>query len=452
MSTRRFALLTVLALACTALLAADKASKPGKADKTDKTAAETGPMKSETFAGLAWRGIGPALMSGRVADIAVHPTERATWVIAVASGGLWRTENSGTTWTPVADDAGSYSWGCVTWDAKNPQTVWAGSGENNSQRSVGYGDGVYKSIDGGRTFKNAGLKDSEHIGKILVDPRDSNVVYVAAQGPLWKDGGDRGLYKTTDGGKTWKVVLTISDKTGVTDAVFDPRNPDVLYAAAYQRRRHVWTLINGGPEGAIYKSTDAGASWTKLEKGLPAGDVGRIGLAISPANPDLVYATIEAAGDDSGFYRSLDAGATWEKRSDTIAGGPQYYQEIFVDPEQRPAGLHGGRLHAGHRGRRQDLPPRRREGQARRQPRALDRPGRQRPPGQRLRRRRLRDAGTAPPAGSSRPTCRSRSSTSSGSTTTHRSTTSTAAPRTMRRRADRPAPRPRAGSPTRTGS
>ena len=330
MLPRRFALLTALLLACPALLAAEKAPKP---EKAGKPAAETGPLKSETFSGLAWRGIGPALMSGRVADIAVHPTDHATWVIAVASGGLWRTDNSGTTWTPVADDTGSYSWGCVTFDAKNPQTVWAGSGENNSQRSVGYGDGVYKSVDGGRTFKNVGLKESEHIGKIVVDPRDSNVVYVAAQGPLWKDGGDRGLYKTTDGGKTWKAALTISDKTGVTDVVYDPRNPDVLYAATYQRRRHVWTLINGGPEGAIYKSSDAGATWTKLEKGLPSGDVGRIGLAISLTNSDLLYATIEAAGDDSGFYRSLDAGATWEKRSGTIAGSPQYYQEIFVDPK-----------------------------------------------------------------------------------------------------------------------
>jgi photosystem II stability/assembly factor-like uncharacterized protein len=328
MSPRRFAVFAALLVLSPAPFAAGK--PPAPADATPAPAA--GPWKSETFGGLAWRGIGPALMSGRVADIAVHPTDRATWVIAVASGGLWRTENSGTTWTPVADDTGSYSWGCVTFDPKNPQTVWAGSGENNSQRSVGYGDGVYKSVDGGRTFKNVGLKESEHIGKILVDPRDSSVVYVAAQGPLWKDGGERGLYKTTDGGKSWKAVLTISERTGVTDAVFDPRNPDVLYAAAYQRRRHVWTLINGGPEGAIYKSTDAGASWTKLEKGLPEGDVGRIGLAISETNPDLVYATIEAAGDGSGFYRTTDAGATWEKRSATIAGSPQYYQEIFVDP------------------------------------------------------------------------------------------------------------------------
>jgi photosystem II stability/assembly factor-like uncharacterized protein len=285
-----------------------------------------------TFAGLKFRLLGPALTSGRVSDIAVHPDNRAHYFVSVASGGVWKTTNDGTTWTPVFDDQGSYSLGCVTIDPNDPLTVWVGTGENNSQRSVSYGDGVYKSVDGGTTWSNVGLESSEHIGKIVVDPRDSNVVYVAAQGPLWAPGGDRGLYKTEDGGKTWNAVLEISENTGVSDVVMDPRNPDVLYAAAYQRRRRVWTLIDGGPESAIHKSTDAGTSWTKLETGLPTVDIGRIGLAIAPTRPDTVYAIIEAEGEEGGFFRSTDAGANWEKRSDYVSGSPQYYQEIIPDP------------------------------------------------------------------------------------------------------------------------
>src|SRR5688572_20912514 len=244
------------------------------------------------FSGLELRGIGPAIFSGRVVDLAVDPRDTRTWYVAVASGGIWKTTNAGTTFTPVFDDQASYSIGCVTIDPNDSLTIWAGSGENNSQRSVAWGDGVYKSVDGGKSWTNVGLAKSEHIGKILVDPRNSNVVYVAAQGPLWNPGGDRGLYKTTDGGKTWKAVLTISENTGVTDVVFDPTNPDVLYAASYQRRRHVFTLINGGPESAIHKSIDGGATWTKLTKGLPKEQMGRIGLAIPPLEPKTVYALI----------------------------------------------------------------------------------------------------------------------------------------------------------------
>ena len=207
-----------------------------------------------------------------------------------------------------------------------------GSGENNSQRSVGYGDGVYRSSDGGKNWENVGLKTSEHIAKIIVDPRDSKIIYAASQGPLWSAGGERGLYKSTDWGNTWKQILKISEHTGVTDIVIDPRNPDVIYAASYQRRRHVFTLINGGPESAIYKSTDGGENWDKLKSGLPSVDMGRIGLAISPVNPDYVYAIIEAANDKGGFFRSTNRGATWEKQNSMIARSPQYYMEIFCDP------------------------------------------------------------------------------------------------------------------------
>lgn len=313
---------------CVSLFAAETKSK-SETKKEDHSL-----MKADTFNGLAFRNIGPAIASGRISDFAINPKTRSTYYVAVASGGVWKTTNNGTTWKPIFDDQGSYSIGCITLDPNDPLTVWVGSGENNSQRSVGYGDGVYKSTDGGNSWKNVGLKDSEHIGRIVVDPKNSNIVYVAAQGPLWKDGGDRGLYKTTDGGATWKKVLEISDKTGVNEVWMDPQNSDVLYASSYQRRRHVWTLINGGPESAIYKSTDAGNTWKKLETGLPKVDKGRIGLAISPVDPDTIYAIVEATNKEGGFFRSTDGGSNWEKRSDYMSTSPQYYNEIIPDPKE----------------------------------------------------------------------------------------------------------------------
>ncbi len=292
-------------------------------------------LQSSTFAGLEMRGIGPALMSGRISDVAKDPTDHATWYVAVASGGVWKTLNSGTTWKPIFDTYGAYSIGCVTVDKKDPWVVWVGTGEANSQRSVGYGDGIYKSLDGGESFSRMGLENSEHIAKILIDPRDSNVIYAAAEGPLWAPGGDRGLYKTIDGGKNWTRVLEISENTGISGVVLDPRDPDVLYAAAYQRRRRVWTLIAGGPESAIYKSTNGGESWKKLKKGIPEGHKGRIGLAISPQNPDMIFATIAAEGKESGFFRSMNRGESWQRMSDYVAIDPQYYQRIFPDPHDK---------------------------------------------------------------------------------------------------------------------
>ena len=289
-------------------------------------------IESSTMAALKFRSIGPALSSGRIADIAVDPIDTSRWFVAVASGGVWKTENHGTTFAPVFDAEASYSIGCVTIDPRNRHTIWVGSGENNSQRSVSWGDGVYRSLDGGKSWQNMGLEASEHIGRIAVDPRASNTVWVAAQGPLWRGGGDRGLFKTVDGGGTWTKVLEISENTGVNEVHLDPRNPDVAYASAYQRRRHVWTLINGGPESGLHKTTDGGKTWRQITSGLPSVDMGRIGLAISPADPDVVYAIVEAQRGKGGTFRSVDGGESWTKMSAKVATSPQYYNELLCDP------------------------------------------------------------------------------------------------------------------------
>ncbi len=302
----------------------------------DGSDAQEARMRSGTFSGLTLRSIGPALMSGRIADIAVDPTQPNTWYVAAGSGGLWKTTNAGTKWTPIFDNYDVYSIGCVTVDPQTPTTIWVGTGEAVGGRHVGFGDGVYRSRDGGKTFQNRGLSKTEHIAKILVDPRSQDVVYVAAQGPLWSPGGERGLYKTTDGGESWDLILSKGPYTGVTEIVCDPRNPDVLFAATHQRHRTVASLINGGPESGIYKSEDGGANWRPLTNGLPGGDKGKIALAISSQQPDVMYATIELPGRTGGFWRSEDAGESWTKMSDYASGGtgPHYYQEIWVDPHR----------------------------------------------------------------------------------------------------------------------
>jgi len=331
-------------------------------------------LTADAMKGLELRSIGPALATGRIADVAIDAKNPSTWYVASAFGGLWKTVNRGITFTPVFDEGGSFTLCCVVIDPKNSDVVWLGTGENLSQRSAHFGDGIYKSIDAGKTWKRMGLATSEHIGKVIIDPRNSNVVFVAAQGPLWSSGGERGLFKTTDGGTTWKAVLAISPDTGVNDVVFDPKNADVLYASAYQRRRAVGQLIAGGPESGLYKSTDGGAKWTKLSKGLPKEDTGRIALAIDGRkSPATVFALISAKPAEAGFYRSDDAGGSWSRighivqegrgrgtpaagaagqaggaggegaqppppggrgpADDIYRGGdPNYYFEIFVDP------------------------------------------------------------------------------------------------------------------------
>lgn len=288
-------------------------------------------LQSATFNGLAFRSVGPALTSGRISDLAVNPNNTAEYFVAVASGGVWKTSNAGITYTPVFDKQGSYSIGCVSIAPSNSNIVWVGTGENNNQRSVAYGDGVYKSEDGGKTWKNMGLKTSEHIGKILIHPTNSDIVYVSSMGPLWNAGGERGIYKTVDGGKNWKQIFKIDEHTGVADMQMDPRNPEVIYAASQQRRRHVFTYIGGGPGSGVFKTKDGGTSWDTINKGLPAVDKGRIGLALSPSAPDVIYAIVEASQDKGGFYRSTDQGASWTKMSKYKTSG-NYYQEIVCDP------------------------------------------------------------------------------------------------------------------------
>lgn len=299
--------------------------------KSTKTTVSKTALEEANLSGLKFRSVGPALTSGRIADIAVNPNNFSEYYVATAAGGVWKTTNSGNTFTPLFDSQGSYSTGCVRISPHNSNEIWVGSGENNNQRSVSYGDGVYKSLDGGKTWNNVGLKNSEHIGSIVFDPNNSNTIYVAAIGPLWSKGGDRGVYKTTNGGDTWERVLNIDEHTGVNEVVMDPTNSNILYASAYQRRRHVFTYLGGGPGSGIYKSEDAGKTWKKANTGLPKVDMGRIGLTISPANPEYIYAIVEAAQGKGGFYISTNRGASWQKRSKYVTSG-NYYQEIIADP------------------------------------------------------------------------------------------------------------------------
>jgi len=302
------------------------AKKKTKEEEKEKTALEKASI------GLKWRSIGPAFASGRMADLAVNPNNHSEYYVAVASGHIWKTTNNGTTWKPIFENYGAYSIGCLKMDPNNTNVVWAGTGENNHQRALGYGNGVYKTEDGGASWTNMGLKESRQIGMIAIDPRDSDVVYVAAEGSAWGPGGDRGLYKTTDGGQNWEKVLEISENTGVNNVVLDPVDPDVIYATSEQRRRRSFGKIGGGPESGLHKSTDGGKTWKKLTKGLPGGHMGGIGIAISPLDRNVIYLIIEAQGEQGGFFRSVNRGASFQKMSDYHASG-QYYNEIYIDPQ-----------------------------------------------------------------------------------------------------------------------
>ena len=288
----------------------------------------------KTFEGLKFRSIGPAFMSGRIADIAIHPEDDNVWYIGVGSGGVWKTVNAGTTWDPIFDDQASYSIGCVAIDPKHPETIWVGTGENVGGRHIGFGDGIYRSNDGGKNWENLGLKKSEHISKIIVNPFNSKMIYVACQGPLWTPGGERGFYKSRDGGKTWNRTLGNDEWTGVTDIVLDPKHPNRIYAATWDRHRTVAAYMGGGPGSGIHRSDDGGETWTELSEGLPESNMGKIGIAVSSHHENTIFAAIELDRRKGGVYRSDDAGNTWTKQSDTVSGGtgPHYYQELYACP------------------------------------------------------------------------------------------------------------------------
>lgn len=300
---------------------------------------------AEELNALHFRSIGPATMSGRIADVAVYEANPAIWYVATAHGGLWKTTSNGVTWSPMLQDHGLMSFGDVTISQQNPDLVWAGGGESNNRQSTSWGSGVWKSEDGGATWTHMGLAASKHIHRIVIDPADNNVVLVAATGPLFGSGGERGVYKTTDGGRTWRMVLGGGEDTGANDIVMSASDPRVLFASLYQRRRSACCMNGGGPESALYKSVDGGERWTKVAGGgYPSGELGRIAVDIARTNPDVVYSLVEAAvapDGDTGLWRSNDGGTTWTKMNG-VNPRPMYFSKVLVDPTDPETVYYGG--------------------------------------------------------------------------------------------------------------
>ncbi len=276
------------------------------------------------------RSIGPAVTGGRIHDVEARPDDPSTIFIATASGGLWKSVNRGHTWVDLWQDMPVSTFGDVALSPSDPDIMYAGTGEQNNRQSTSWGNGVYRSDDGGATWRHLGLEGTRHIGRVVVHPNDPDIVYVAAQGNLWRASSDRGVFKSVDGGSSWEKVLFVDDDTGATDLAINPTNPEIVYAATYQRRRRTWGFNGGGPGGAIHRSTDGGRTWTRLSDGLPAGDLGRIGIAIAPSNPRVLNALVQHE-TESGMFRTEDGGDTWERVNDRN-GRPMYYSHIFIDP------------------------------------------------------------------------------------------------------------------------
>ena len=306
----------------------------------------TVPQVTSAVAALEWRNIGPTIMSGRVSDIAVVESDPRVFYVGTATGGVWRTRNAGITFEPIFDDEATSSIGDVTLAQSNPNVVWVGTGEPQNRQSSPWGNGVYRSTDAGRTWTHLGLENTHHISRIRVHPNDPEVAYVAAVGHLWGSNPERGVYRTTDGGRTWDQVLFVDDNTGAIDLAMDVNDPQTLFAAMYQRQRRAWGFNGGGPGSGIYRTTDGGDTWTELTEGLPEGDKGRIGIDVYRGDGNLVCALVEAdarrpgqgrgggppqSERQNGVYCSTDRGETWEHRSDTN-NRPMYYSQIRIDP------------------------------------------------------------------------------------------------------------------------
>jgi photosystem II stability/assembly factor-like uncharacterized protein len=280
---------------------------------------------------LEWREVGPAVVGGRVSDFAVEETDTRIIYVGTATSGVWKSTNHGTTWEPIFTDQSTASIGDVTLAPSNPNVVWVGTGEPQNRQSSSWGDGVFKSIDGGTTWAQKGLQETRHISRIQVHPRNPDVAYVAAVGNLWAESPERGVYKTTDGGESWELVLYLDTNTGAIDLAMDPADPNTLFAAMYSRRRTAWGFNGGGPGSGIYRTVDGGANWIRLEEGLPDGELGRVGLDIYRRDGNLVFATVEARRGQTGVYGSTDGGDTWERLS-TTNPRPMYFSQLRVDP------------------------------------------------------------------------------------------------------------------------
>lgn len=292
-------------------------------------------LDSDTLSGLPIRSIGPAAMGGRIADIVgVHEGQRLTLYIGSASGGVWKSTDNGTTFHAIFDKQPSLSIGSIAIDPSDPKTVWVGTGESWVRNSVSVGTGVYRSRDGGENWESVGLPDSEHVSRILINPQDGKTVFACALGHLWNSNTERGVYKTTDGGKNWNKVLYRNDSTGCAEMAMDPQDSKVVYAAMWDVRREPHNFRSGGPGSGLFKSTDGGATWHELRKGLPEGDLGRIGIAVAPSNHNRVYAVVEAK-NHTALFRSDDAGDTWAEvnNSQNISGRPFYFARLTVDPK-----------------------------------------------------------------------------------------------------------------------